>query len=316
MSMRLLVGVAMCLSSVAVASDDDMGRRVQSLLRAHQAEIFGCVESSKVDHDGEMLLRMLVGDGGHAAQVDVLEDKSGNVGLGRCVTQKARTWDLASLGAAAGDQVVFPLAFRPTQPHTSLQSLRPASNRPVTVAHEGQMALLVISGAVKVNGQILGPEDLIWLAAKQPCHLETVGDALLAKMESALNVAPPDKPLPPTFVVRARDRKPVTIAGGTVRLYLGSEVGVAVDLLRINNGADIPAHQHVTSDELLYVVSGSATTAIDGVERPTQAGDQLRIPAGSKHAVSVGKSLIAVQVYAPAGPEQRFLQKPERQGPP
>ena len=311
----IVVGVA-GLSGVAVAGDDDMGRRVQALLRAHQADIFGCVATSNPRSDGEMLLRVVVGEGAQAAQVDVLEDKSGTAGLGSCVLQKARTWDLSSLGAASGDQVVFPLAFRPTPPHTSLSSLRPAPNRELTVPHEGQLALLVLAGAVRVNGQILGPEDLVWLAPRQPCRLETVGDALLAKMESSLTVPSPDKPLPPMLVVRARDRKAVAIPGGTVRLYLGGEIGVAVDLLRAGAGTEVPSHQHPGSDELLYVVSGAARTTIDKVERPTEAGEHLRIPAGTTHDVTVARSLVAVQVYAPAGPEQRYLQPRPNKDPP
>jgi hypothetical protein len=92
-----------------------MGRRVQDLLHAHQADIYGCVRAAAVAPTGEMLVRVLVGDAQRAERADVLKDQSGSGALGVCITDKIKQWDLTSLGADPGDQVVFPLMFKPDE---------------------------------------------------------------------------------------------------------------------------------------------------------------------------------------------------------
>src|SRR6185436_11912296 len=79
----------------------------------HQQDVFGCVQGTTAKVDGEMLVRVLLGEDGKVAKADVLKDQSGGGTLGNCLVGKIKTWDLASLKAAAGDQVVFPLVFKP-----------------------------------------------------------------------------------------------------------------------------------------------------------------------------------------------------------
>ena len=45
-----------------------------------------------------------------------------------------------------------------------------------------------------------------------------------------------------------------------------------------------------------------------------KSGDFVTIPRGTPHSLTVSAELCAVQVYAPAGPEQRFKQH-ERKAP-
>jgi quercetin dioxygenase-like cupin family protein len=112
LAVLLLLGTAVAHAEPG-AEDQAMGRRVQALLRAHQADVFGCVQANPGRAEGEMLVRVLVGEEGKAARADVLKDQSGGGRLGGCLVDKIRGWDLSSLGAGAGDQVVFPLAFHP-----------------------------------------------------------------------------------------------------------------------------------------------------------------------------------------------------------
>ncbi len=112
------IAIAALLTMVAPAfaaegGDEAMGKRVQDLLHAHQADVFGCVAQSTSTPKGEMLVRVMVGEDHHAAKADVLKDATGLPPLGACITGKVKAWDLKPLGAAAGDQVVFPLVFKP-----------------------------------------------------------------------------------------------------------------------------------------------------------------------------------------------------------
>ena len=97
----------------AEAEDAAMGKRVQDLLHAHQAEVFGCVAAANGTVKGEMLVRVMVGEDQHPVKADVLKDQTGLPTLGPCLQSKIQKWDLTSLKAAAGDQVVFPLVFKP-----------------------------------------------------------------------------------------------------------------------------------------------------------------------------------------------------------
>ena len=72
------------------------------------SRLFG---TSRANSESELLVRVMVGEDKKAARADVL--KGGPPPLGQCVVGKIRAWDLSPLGAAPGDQIVFPLAFHP-----------------------------------------------------------------------------------------------------------------------------------------------------------------------------------------------------------
>jgi hypothetical protein len=110
----LIVAIAIAGSTArADEGDQAMLRRVQDLLRAHQADIFGCVQKEPTPPEGELLVRVFVGEAGRAERPEVLKDQTHSKTLGRCLTARISGWDLSSLKAEVGDQIVFPLAFRP-----------------------------------------------------------------------------------------------------------------------------------------------------------------------------------------------------------
>jgi quercetin dioxygenase-like cupin family protein len=105
----------------------------------------------------------------------------------------------------------------------------------------------------------------------------------------------------------ARDTKALPIKNASIKLFLdGSGAPIALDELTADKGAQIPPHKHDGSDELLYVLEGKTTTTVGGKSFPVVGGDALRIPANTEHSVTVDEKLVAVQIYAPGGPEQRF----------
>jgi quercetin dioxygenase-like cupin family protein len=91
----------------------------------------------------------------------------------------------------------------------------------------------------------------------------------------------------------------------------GNDAG-ALSLLEMAPGMTVPLHKH-TSIEIIYVLSGHGLmTDITGQERKIGPGDAVYIALGTAHGLknSGGEPLVAVQLYAPGGPEQRFLGKP------
>ena len=87
---------------------------------------------------------------------------------------------------------------------------------------------------------------------------------------------------------------------GSKALYLG--------LLEAEPGAEVPRHSHAGSAEILYVVSGGGELTIGSETMPFGPDQAIQIPEGQPHAVKfTGEDkAVMVQVYAPAGPEERF----------
>jgi quercetin dioxygenase-like cupin family protein len=113
------------------------------------------------------------------------------------------------------------------------------------------------------------------------------------------------------------DVQSLSILGGkaSARILLepqdtGSQA-LALDVVEFSGGAEIPRHQHDGSSEVLYVVAGGGTLNIGSESYPFAAEDAIHVPSGQPHGAKIGggEKTIAIQFYAPAGPEQRFREK-------
>jgi quercetin dioxygenase-like cupin family protein len=134
-------------------------------------------------------------------------------------------------------------------------------------------------------------------------------------------------PAPPVgfVVVNAAKVAPITIAGGKAhvrKLFTRENTGkesAYLGILEAEPGLLIPSHTHPTSAEILYVVSGSGVVNI-GVEPVALEPDlAIHIPEGQPHLVQFSgpDKTVMIQLYAPAGPEQRFIDEgPAPQGKP
>jgi len=100
---------------------------------------------------------------------------------------------------------------------------------------------------------------------------------------------------------------------GPATIYLEPAVvkGAAMSgaILRLPAGARVAPHVHGHETELLYVLSGSGTMTVAGTELAITASSVIQVPAGTEHAVVATEPIVALQVYTPAGPEQRFKAK-------
>ena len=119
------------------------------------------------------------------------------------------------------------------------------------------------------------------------------------------------------MVIPQSSAKSYSILGGRgqVTLFLDGPAGkvARASLQRIEAaaGAVIPIHTHDGSDETLYILSGEGDFTVGDLVIPVGAGNALHIPMGTKHGLRVTERLVAVQCYAPGGPEQRF-KNPEK----
>jgi quercetin dioxygenase-like cupin family protein len=85
---------------------------------------------------------------------------------------------------------------------------------------------------------------------------------------------------------------------------------LAASILSISAGARIPEHVHAGEAELLYMLSGSGTMTVAGVELAVTPTSVMQIPRNTKHAFVATSDVRAVQIFTPAGPEQRFKAHP------
>jgi quercetin dioxygenase-like cupin family protein len=328
----------------AFAADDDaaMGKRVQDLLHAHQADVFGCVAAANGVVKGEMLVRVMVGADQHPSKADVLKDQTALPSLAPCLQARMQKWDLTSLQAATGDQVVFPLVFKPEPlqkgqkrvlvPMSAQESQGPQRfliddesvgeaplaslsmlTLPATVStpaksrkdEEEELVLYVLDGGFKVGAETLNAGDVLWLGA----HTDRPAIAPANKKPLKILEIRGHGEGTGQKVLHADDAKSYKIERGkaTAKLLLdGSGAKLAVDVIEADAGTTIPSHRHQTQDEELYFIDGRTTTTVGKTTYETAPGDAMRIPANQAHTMKVTEPLTAIQIYAPGGPEQRF----------
>jgi quercetin dioxygenase-like cupin family protein len=117
------------------------------------------------------------------------------------------------------------------------------------------------------------------------------------------------------FVLGAAEKGAThTIAGGKVKahvLFDASNTGASLasaSVVEFAAGAELPRHSHEGSAEILYILSGGGEVTI-GSEKVAFGPDQvIHIPENQPHAAkfAAGEKTVALQIYAPAGPEQKY----------
>ncbi len=84
----------------------------------------------------------------------------------------------------------------------------------------------------------------------------------------------------------------------------------SMGVLILREGAVVPRHNHPESTESLFVVEGTGLMIVGEQEYSIAPGDAISIPPGEFHSFTATSDGKVVQVYAPPGPEQRFLDWP------
>ena len=99
------------------------------------------------------------------------------------------------------------------------------------------------------------------------------------------------------------------VSGHVYRKSIGAEaLGVSVFWMKPSKDLQknlIPKHRH--GEEMFYVVEGTATMHIEGVDYPIAAGDSLLMPAGVEHTATIeSDELVIVCVENPPRAGLRF----------
>jgi quercetin dioxygenase-like cupin family protein len=128
--------------------------------------------------------------------------------------------------------------------------------------------------------------------------------------------APAGAGTPPVgfVVVNAAKVAPITIAGGRAhvrKLFTRENTGkdaAYLGVLEADPGLTIPTHSH-PSAEILYIVSGSGVVDIGAEPVRIDPDVAIHIPESQPHLLQFSgpDKTIMIQLYAPAGPEQRYI---------
>ncbi|MBL9013604.1 MAG: cupin domain-containing protein [Myxococcales bacterium] len=85
----------------------------------------------------------------------------------------------------------------------------------------------------------------------------------------------------------------------------------AAEILQLKAGTTVSEHVHAGETELLYVLAGAGTMTIAGTQLAITSTSVVQVPPNTKHAFTASADVTALQIYTPAGPEQRFKNPPK-----
>lgn len=80
----------------------------------------------------------------------------------------------------------------------------------------------------------------------------------------------------------------------------------AAEILTLPAGGAVPEHVHQNETEMLYILAGAGTMTVAGVKLAVTPTSVVQIPPATKHSFTASADVRALQIYTPAGPEQRF----------
>jgi mannose-6-phosphate isomerase-like protein (cupin superfamily) len=112
-------------------------------------------------------------------------------------------------------------------------------------------------------------------------------------------------------VVRGSVAPELTWAGGAMHAHLDlddRDVAPSAYMGRLEGTASVAEHTHPESWEVLAALEASGTFTLAGKEMRLEPKQIVVVPPDTKHAwrPDPGSKLVAIQMYAPPGPEQRF----------
>jgi quercetin dioxygenase-like cupin family protein len=174
-----------------------------------------------------------------------------------------------------------------------------------------RLLIEVAKGRVVAMGETLVTGDALVVTHPDPIKLEGNGLVVVARRDLDPDVC--GVKAHPRFdkkVVRATTAADLHWAGGTMSAHLdiGPKLSPDVYLGRLEGTAAVAEHTH-PAWEILAAVEASGTFVLNGTEGHLGPRQIIMVPPGSKHAwkPDPGSKLVAIQMYSPPGPEQRFI---------
>ena len=167
-------------------------------------------------------------------------------------------------------------------------------------------------GALSLRSADGAPARVVLLAAtRDGCPFGALlRDPEAGPVPRRLPSASKTRPMP-LEIADLHDRAALRWAGGRLEARIawdGKEQAAALDLLVFAPDAAVGEHAHPGAWECLLPLRVAGDVVIEGAPQAVRPGEATCIPPDVKHAWRPAgtEPLIAIQVYAPAGAEQRF----------
>jgi mannose-6-phosphate isomerase-like protein (cupin superfamily) len=172
---------------------------------------------------------------------------------------------------------------------------------PVPACH--QLFVAAVKGMVTAGTQTLSEGDVLATTAG-PVELRGSGLAVVATTAVTPCTVPPR-------LVLASTAPELTFMGGAMHAHLDLDdrtVSPTAYLGRLSGTAPVGEHSHDKSWEILCAIEAAGTFTLAG--HPKRLGPRtcVFVPPATKHSwqPDPGSTLVAIQLYLPPGPEQRF----------
>jgi mannose-6-phosphate isomerase-like protein (cupin superfamily) len=210
-----------------------------------------------------------------------------------------------STGPVAGPPLAITLPTpAPPPPDGAFRELT-ASGVPLPFGACREVVVVALTGTAAVGEERLAAGDVLAVRGLPEQDAPLTGQGL------ALVVTAPDSGcVTRSRVVRAGRAPDLSFMGGAMHAQLDiDDRDVASFYLgRLWGTAGVPEHAHDKSWEILCAVEAAGTFTSDGKQSPLAPRTCVAMPPGTKHSWTPdpGSNLVAVQMYAPPGPEQRF----------
>jgi mannose-6-phosphate isomerase-like protein (cupin superfamily) len=179
----------------------------------------------------------------------------------------------------------------------------------VAVAH-GHAHVVVAGAPSFAVSEALGEGDAIVFRESlgvggQELDVDGEGLALVAKV---LLLGCRDVPTVLPRVLRASASPELVWAKGAMHAHLDYDDDLGFYLGRLAGSAPVAAHKHDDSWEVLAAVDAAGTFVLDGKAQRLGPRQIVFVPKNTMHEwrPDPGSNIVAIQIYDPPGPEQRF----------
>ncbi len=184
----------------------------------------------------------------------------------------------------------------------------PASEKSFDVCNK--VAVAATKGTVTALGETLAPGDVLVIEWPHALKLDGQGQAVVAAMARAGSCKAGSEHATEKRVVRGSAAPELAWANGQMKAHLDVEKDVLPEFYigRLEGTLPVAEHTHDQSWEVLCALEASGTFTLNGRDNRLGPSGCVALPPGARHAwkPDPGTLLVAVQLYSPPGPEQRF----------
>jgi mannose-6-phosphate isomerase-like protein (cupin superfamily) len=177
-----------------------------------------------------------------------------------------------------------------------------------------RLFIVAAKGTVKAGADTLATGDVLVLHYPEPIEVKVagLGVRVVQQVEGpGHDCSPQSHPPSEKTLVRAKSVPELRWAGGAMRAHLDVAGSVSPELYlgRLEGTAGVVEHEHPSSVETIIAIEASGTFTIDGKESRLGPRQVVTVPRATRHSwkPDPGSKLIAIQLYDPPGPEQRFV---------